>query len=199
MTMEATPIEPKHQEFLDEHFGISPQWKQFHRKLRGKHFASAVMQDTRSDKKLKRFTKNFGTRQQSKSPGVEVPGDTGAKYKIKYHPELDRFSCGCGDWTYARSVKNKGRGGDCKHIKRMKWRAKRRAMKKMASALAGSALRLARTGYMEEKMKDTAKKRGISHKAYKKHFPREGLLVAFAKRASIRGRAARALLDSFQG
>ena len=137
----ATPILPHQQGFLDEHFQVDPNWKKFHRNLRSKSFVATVRQDTRSDSKLKRFVRMVGLRQQSKSKGIPAPGDGGKTYKIKYHPEARRFSCSCRDWTYKRSVKNRGPEGDCKHIKRMKEGAKQTLMSKVAALQVGRALR----------------------------------------------------------
>lgn len=33
-------------------------------------------------------------------------------YKLRFHPEENRWSCSCKDWQYRRQVE-----GDCKHIK----------------------------------------------------------------------------------
>jgi len=188
----ATPILPKHQEFLDEHFSIEPQWKRFQKKLKNKQFSEAVRQDTRSDPKLRRFAKMIGLRQQSKSRGVKVPGDTGRKYRIKFHPENGRFSCSCGDFTYVRSVKRKGPSGECKHIKRMKQGAKEMMQKAAANPL--DVLRLANALRVEEKVKDKRTEQKIKNKAYKAYFPRESLVTQFMKMASIRGRAAATLM-----
>jgi len=188
--MAAKPILPQHQEFLDEHFGgMSPQWKKFHRNLRSPQFVDTVRQDTRSDRKLRRFSKMVGLRQQSKQPGLSARGDSGKSYRIKFHPEAKRFSCSCKDWTYRRSVKNRGKSGDCKHINRMKSTMKQGLTK---TAFLGPA-RLARGFYQEEKNKDEATKEKIRNKAYEEHFKRPSLLREFVfgkKAAAVRGRAA---------
>ena len=190
----AKPILPHHVEYLDEHFGVSPQWKSFHRKLRSEKFVDAVRQDTRSNRKLKRFSKMVGLRERSKQEGLSVMGDTGRRYKVKFHPEAKRFSCSCHDWTYKRSVKNRGRSGDCKHINRMK-----SSMKQELSKTASPILGLARIGrglHREDKMRDEAAKMKIQDKAYKRHFPRQSLVSELMRKAaaSVRGRAAAAFL-----
>jgi len=189
----ATPIFPQHQEFLDEHFSIEPKWQSFQKKLKDKRFAEAVRQDTRSDPKLVRFSKMIGLRQQSKSKGVLVPGDTGSKHRIKYHPENSRFSCSCGDFTYVRSVKRKGSSGECKHIKRMKQGAKE-MMKEKSAAAPMNVFRLAKAMRGEELARDEVTKSKIKDRAYRAHFPRQGLISQFMKSASVRGRAASVLL-----
>lgn len=140
-----------------------------------------------------------GTRQQSKAKPVAVMGDSGKKYKIKYHPEQGRFSCTCPDWTYKRSVRNKGAGGECKHIKRLKQATGSSMMDKMANPLL-DLLRLGAGVKREELSRDRSKKLSIQNKAYKRHFPQENLLSVlgrsggFSKMASVRGSAAKALL-----
>ena len=191
----ALPVRREHQEFLDDHFGVSPQWKSFHRNLRKPEFGDAVRQDTRSDRKLKRFTKMVGMRQQSKQPGLKASGDTGKTYRIKYHPEAKRFSCSCNDWTYKRSVKNRGAGGECKHINRMKDSMKQTLMK--TGSLLGIA-RIARGVGQEEKTRDSAKKAKITQEAYKRNFPRPSLAEEWffgKKAAAVRGRSASALRE----
>lgn len=137
----ARPIDPKHQEFLDEHFqaGVPSDWRSFHRKLRSKSFAQSVRQDPRSDAKLKRFAKMVSFRQSSKQPGVAIVGDTGRTYKVRYHPEAKRFSCSCKDWTYARSHKHRGTSGNCKHIQRVQDGVKQQLMEKTARSIRGRA------------------------------------------------------------
>jgi predicted nucleic acid-binding Zn finger protein len=195
----AVPVLPKDQEFLDEHFSISPAWKQFHKNLKKPQFVSTVRQDSRADNKLKRFARMVGTRQQSKAKPVAVVGDSGKKYKVKYHPEAGRFSCSCPDWTYKRSVRNKGAGGECKHISRLRQGQRSSMMDKVANPIL-DIVRLGAGVKREEISRDKSKKRSIQYKAYKKHFPQENILAVLArsggfnKRASVRGSAAQALL-----
>ena len=80
-----------------------------------------------------------GLRQASRQSGVPVSGDSGKTYKVKYHPEARRFSCSCRDWTYAKSHKRRGPGGDCKHIGKMKSGVKQQLMEKTATAVRGRA------------------------------------------------------------
>lgn len=136
----AHSINPKHQEFLDEHFqsGIPSDWRAFHRKLRSKAFARSVKKDPRADPKLKRFVRMVNLRQSSRQSGVAVVGDTGKKYKVRYHPEAKRFSCSCKDWTHARSHKNRV-SGNCKHIKRLKDGVRQGLMEKQATRVRGLA------------------------------------------------------------
>jgi hypothetical protein len=106
------------QEFLDSHFG-SPQWKTFQKNLRSKDFVQAVKEDPRSDSKLKRFSENIARHKQAKGvPSFQVPSQVSGKhYTVKYHPEADRYSCNCGDWTYAKSWKKGQKTRDCKHVR----------------------------------------------------------------------------------
>lgn len=191
----ARPVLPQHVEFLDEHFGVSPQWKSFHKNLKNEKFVDAVRQDTRSDRKLKRFSKMVGLRERAKQKGVLARGDTGRNYRINYHPEVKRFSCSCKDWTFKRSVKNKGPGGNCKHIKRMKSEVQMQLTKTGMSALSVLA-RVGRGLHQEDKMSDQIMVEYAKHKAYKKYFKRPSLIEqAFLKGASVRGNAAAAFLE----
>jgi len=196
----AKPILPKDQEFLDDHFGIAPQWKSFQKKLKNPQFIDAVRQDTRSDRKLKRFSKMVGMRQQSKQKGIKVFGDRSNSYQIKYHPEAKRFSCSCPDWTYKRSVRNRGRTGECKHIRRVKNTMKQELMKTGSASMGLNLLRLGRGVHDQDKMRDQILKEKIKHKAYKRHMPRQGLISAYLglkKSAAVRGLAAKSLQGQF--
>src|SRR5689334_5962055 len=104
MAIDAVKIQPEHQEFLDTHFGISPQWGDFHKKLKDRAFVDAVSVDTRSDDKLRAFAQAIGMRDQSGNKALKVPSDVSGSYRVKYHPEVKRFSCTCPDWTYKRST-----------------------------------------------------------------------------------------------
>jgi hypothetical protein len=195
MALPATPIRPQDQEFLDEHFGVQPAWNQFHKNLKKPQFVEAVRQDTRSDTKLKRFAKMVGTREQSRSRPVNVVGDSGKKYKVKYHPEAGRFSCSCPDWTYKKSV---GRG-ECKHIRRLQQGIRSEMMDKTANPLL-NIVRLGNELRREDLLQDQNKKISIENEAYKKYLPKESLFSVlgrsggFNKMAAIRGKAAKALL-----
>ncbi len=110
---------PAIQQFLDDHFSVSPNWKGFKNKLVSKKFVEAVKQDTRADKKLKRYSEMNGKHMQAKGvPVFPVPSQsrTGS-YNVKFHPDIDRFSCNCGDWVHQRSWRTGQRTQDCKHIK----------------------------------------------------------------------------------
>jgi hypothetical protein len=111
-------VHPKHQEFLDEHFSISPQWKEFKKKLRSPTFVEAVKDDTRSDEKLKRYSEANATHVQAKGvPSFPVPSQSSSKwYTVKYHPDINRFTCNCGDWVHKRSWKEEKKQRDCKHV-----------------------------------------------------------------------------------
>jgi hypothetical protein len=190
----AKAIPQKYQEFLDEHFSISPMWGSFHKNLKDPDFISAVRKDERSDPKLKRFAKMVGLRETSTSEGISALSDGVGTYKVRYHPEVGRFSCTCPDWTYKRSVKYRGAGSDCKHIQRMGNVEKEKLMK-TASTISGP-LRIAKSIYRDEKNYEQAKKMERQNELYKAYFPpREGLLKQFIKSASARGRAARSLLE----
>jgi hypothetical protein len=112
-------VQPKHLEFLDQHFGVDPAWKTFRAKLRSPSFVDAVKADTRSDNKLKRYSEGNAKHLQARGiPTFPVPSQSdGSKtYDVKYHPDIDRFTCNCGDWIHKRSWR-KGQGTrDCKHV-----------------------------------------------------------------------------------
>ncbi len=118
----APQSQPQHEEFLDDHFSLSPQWKTFKKKLRSKSFVEAVRQDTRSDDKLKRYSEANAKHVQARGvPKFSVPSmSSGKKYSIKYHSDIDRFSCNCGDWVHAKSHRMGKTQQDCKHIKHVK-------------------------------------------------------------------------------
>lgn len=110
--------QPQHEDFLDNHFSLSPQWKTFKKKLRSPSFVSAVKQDTRSDDKLKRYSDANAKHLQARGvPTFVIPSRTSSgKYSVKYHPDIDRFSCNCGDWVHTRSHQTGKSQQDCKHI-----------------------------------------------------------------------------------
>jgi len=110
---------PKHQEFLDEHFSVDPKWKAFRAKLRSKSFVEAVKADTRADSKLKRYSDGNAKHLQARGvPTFPVPSqsDGGKSYAVKYHADVDRFTCNCGDWIHKRSWRQGQKTRDCKHI-----------------------------------------------------------------------------------
>lgn len=118
----AVEAQPQHNDFLDEHFSINPRWKDFKKKLRYPSFVEAVKQDTRANEKLKRYSEANAKHVQAKGvPTYKERSDSGrGSYTVKYHPDVDRYSCNCGDWVHARSHQEDGTKGDCKHIKRVK-------------------------------------------------------------------------------
>ena len=118
----AVQSQPQHEEFLDHHFSLSPQWKTFKNKLRAKSFVEAVRQDTRADDKLKRYSEANAMHSQARGvPSFSVPSmSSGKKYTVKYHAGPDRFSCNCGDWVHARSHQTSKSTQDCKHIQSVK-------------------------------------------------------------------------------
>lgn len=119
LTKVAAPqAQPKHQEFLDEHFSINPAWKDFKKKLRSKSFVEAVKQDTRADEKLKRYSEGNARHVQARGvPTFPVPSQSSGKsYNVKYHPDINRFTCNCGDWVHKKSHEENKTQQDCKHI-----------------------------------------------------------------------------------
>jgi hypothetical protein len=89
----AAHSQPQHEEFLDEHFSVTPQWKAFRKKLKAKSFVEAVKQDTRSDEKLKRYSEANGKHLRAHGvPTFPVPSQSSGKsYTVKYHPDDGRF------------------------------------------------------------------------------------------------------------
>ncbi len=114
--------QPQHHEFLDDHFNTNPQWQTFKKKLRSPSFVEAIQQDIRSDEKLKRYSEANSKHIRTRGvPTFPVPSQSGNKpYTVKYHPDIDRFSCNCGDWSYTRSHQTGRSQQDCKHIKSVK-------------------------------------------------------------------------------
>lgn len=113
---------PETQEFLDSHFSLKRDWRQFKNKLVSKKFVEAVKNDPRADKKLQRYVELNGKHMQAKGgPVYPVPSMTGTgSYNVKYHSDLNRFSCNCGDWVHQRSWRKGQKTMDCKHIKAVK-------------------------------------------------------------------------------
>lgn len=118
----ANVAHPQHDEFLDHHFSIYPQWDKFKSKLRSPSFVEAVRQDTRADDKLKRYSEANGKHVQARGvPSFQIPSESsGKKYTVKYHADDGRFSCNCGDWVYKRSHQQRKPNKDCKHIAKVK-------------------------------------------------------------------------------
>jgi len=180
MAIDGIKVEPEHRDFLDTHFGVSPQWSDFHKKLKDRTFVNAVSADTRSDDKLKAFAQALNMRDQSKGRSLKVPSDTSGSYKVKFHQEANRFSCTCPDWTYKRSVG----GGDCKHIERLK-AAKKESLMKTASVIspADVLFRVGRVVNREHNDKAQAKKLKAENSAYAQAYPQQPFLSQWMKRA----------------
>ncbi len=106
-------------EQLDLHFTLDDKkkWQRFRQNLRGKGFLEAVHGDERSDEKLKKFSQMVHMHKTGRGPSFDVKSDSSGKtYTVKYHPDLERFSCSCPDWTIKHTID----GGDCKHIRKLK-------------------------------------------------------------------------------
>src|SRR5258708_1304420 len=112
----------KHDLALDEHFGTNDtsRWSAFHKNIKSKGFREALKSDERADPKLKRFTAMMG-RHHSMKGGVKFQSPSGQAYTIKYHPDIQRYSCSCKDWVYTKSHKLRSSSStDCKHIQELK-------------------------------------------------------------------------------
>lgn len=131
------------QEKLDTHFssvGDGKKWAQFRRQLKSKGFLKAVEKDDRSDEKLKQFSKMVHLHKTGKGPTFPVKSDESSKtYVIKYHPDIQRFTCPCMDWTIKHSID----GDDCKHIRKFKSQA---SMVKEAGLAIRELMGLGRAG-----------------------------------------------------
>lgn len=180
MAIDAVKVEPQHQNFLDNHFGINPQWSDFHKKLKNHSFVNAVSADTRSDDRLKEFAKIIGMREQAKGPSLKVPSDVSGSYRVKYHSSVDRFSCTCPDWTYKKSVG----GGDCKHIDRIK-SDKKESLMKVASVVSPTEVlfRVGRVVNREHKDRADTEKLKAENLAYDTAYPRTGFISQWVKHA----------------
>lgn len=144
----AQRIHPQHEEFLDEHFSLSPRWKTFKTKLRSKSFLETVKQDNRSDDKLRRYSEANSKHLRARGvPTFSILSQTSNKsYSVKYHADIDRFTCNCGDWVHARSHQTHKKQQDCKHISHVKnqleYLGKKPEDLKKTAALARAALKL---------------------------------------------------------
>lgn len=181
MASEAVKISPQNQSFLDNHFGISPQWEDFHKKLKSRSFMQAVEVDTRSNDKLKAFAQAVGMRDQSRGKAVKVKSDSSGSYNVKYHPDAGRFSCTCPDWTYKRSVG----GGDCKHIDRLKSSTKDSLMKTAGVSPAEVMFRIGRTINKEHKDKAETKRLNAENQIYDTAYHRPGFIAQWVKHAHV--------------
>lgn len=178
MAIEGVKIQPQHQNYLDEHFGVSPKWDDFHKKLKDKSFVTAIGADTRTDDKLKAFVSAVAMREQAKGPSVKAPSDVSGSYKVRYHPEHDRFSCTCPDWTFKRSVS----GADCKHIDRLKSSAKDSLMKKASMGPLDAIFRLGRTINHEKKDRQVAGQLKEQNQFLQQAYPQQSFIQAFMKK-----------------
>lgn len=123
----APQSQPQHEEFLDSHFSLNPQWKSFKKKLRSGSFLEAVRQDPRADDKLKRYSEANSRHLRARGvPTFPVMSQSGSTkdYLVKYHADLDRFSCNCGDWVHAKSHQTSKSSQDCKHIRHVRTQLK---------------------------------------------------------------------------
>ena len=147
LTKVAAPVEAPsrpHQEFLDGHFAVSPDWKGFKNKLTSKKFVEAVKHDPRADKKLQRYAEMNGKHMQAKGvPIFQVPSQSTSKmYTVKFHPDAERLSCNCGDWVHQRSWRTGKRTRDCKHIKLLQMELKNSGQQLEKVAMVSAASRL---------------------------------------------------------
>lgn len=100
----------------ERHFETSdPNWNEFVKNLKSKHFQDAVKGHPQADEKLQAYVENFGGYLRSKDHVATLKSkDSGKNYRIKRVGK--RLGCNCGDWQYKHSVQ----GGDCKHIKSLR-------------------------------------------------------------------------------
>lgn len=132
------------------HQADKKDWGKFEKNLKAKGFQQAALGHPESDKKLKKYVKNFGGYLNSKEVVGVVPSRSSSKmYKVK-QLETGRLGCNCKDWQYKHSVK----GTDCDHIKELK-----QGLVKVSYALAtlargaASARKLSRMGDVASKSK----------------------------------------------
>ena len=99
---------------IDQHLapGETSRWKGFNKNLRSKAFVQGFQDDERPTPSQKMSVEMRHKHLASKTKGVKVQGETG-NYTVKYHPDIDRYTCSCGDFTYKKSGVQ---GGACKHI-----------------------------------------------------------------------------------
>lgn len=116
MTKEAAKVmaDQKTLDKIDQHLAPSEtsRWQGFGKNLRSKTFMQAFKQDERATPSQKLSAEMRHKHLTSKVKGVKVRGETGT-YTVKYHPDVDRYTCSCGDFTYKKSGTAKG---VCKHI-----------------------------------------------------------------------------------
>ena len=127
---------------LADHFSSTDasRWEPFLARIKDKQFREEAKKHQGADWKLKRFLNMVGRHMDSPRKGRKVTGLTG-NYRVKYHPEIDRYSCSCPDWKYKRSWKAKGQNSDCKHILAMKARKRAGMLKKAQIGMASNLYR----------------------------------------------------------
>lgn len=199
---------PKHQEALDGHFSSTDtaRWKQFRQQLRSKGFLSAVLQDSRSNAKLKRYAQMMHQHINGKGESITVPGNA-RSYTVKFHPEKDRFSCSCPDWAYKRSHKPGKYGLECKHIKQVKLELDAQGIpKEELSKTAANVMRAmhqivgARHAMRRLQKDEGLQKAKVVNQAYQETFPHDKFHInplhgIFKHAAVVRGRAAQSILE----
>jgi len=157
----------KHQELLDTHFTTEDKkkWRTFKRALRSKKFVDAVQQDERADDKLKRYAEMLNKHQKGKGPSFSVSGQSGV-YTVKFHPDIDRFTCSCPDWSYTKSHKTDK--ANCKHITAVKLDLQRDGvmLEKTANLLRG-VVNLYGASRKTEAENDKSQKAAIVANAYR--------------------------------
>ena len=203
---------PKYQSMLDQHFSVHEpvDWRNFRKAVRSKEFVNALKSDERADDKLKRYAEAMNLHYTNKSgEAFTVPGH-GKNYTVKFHPQVERYTCSCPDWSYARSHQVDKDKQDCKHIKMVKLELEAQKQKeKIALVLPKGISGIANTLYQKNKLDDRTIKNDAIWKAYKEQMPQptsEGvglgglvtghLIHGFAKHAFVRGLAAKQLKDS---
>jgi hypothetical protein len=134
-------------EHLDNHFADTGtgKWKSFKKRLASQSFVDAVKQDERSDAKLKRWSTVLHKHLAARNvPTFQVPSQSSSKmYTVKYHPDLNRFTCSCGDFTYVQSVRT-AKNRDCKHIQMTKLELDAQGKKLEKKAMSAAAARILR-------------------------------------------------------
>jgi hypothetical protein len=116
--------EMKAKDKAERHFSTSdPDWGEFVKSLRSKHFQREIASHPMADEKLKKYVKNYGGYVASRDVVGHVPSErTTRKYTLKKVGR--RIGCNCGDWQYVHSHK----GGDCKHVEKFKKGKTKRSM-----------------------------------------------------------------------
>lgn len=97
---------------VDRHFNYPTKrhrWIEFSRRLKQPGYRELLLEDARSDNKLKKFIHAMAEHHSGKDLG------TIKNYKIRKSPS-GRITCDCKDWKFRRSLS----GEDCKHIKEFK-------------------------------------------------------------------------------